>query len=375
MENTIQIQLGESKYVDSVNEDQFIPISLECDIALLTEYGIDNVLNVNDQYELERQSSTTYRIYGEMEYLSILNNIKSNYTNLEDFFTVNENGKNIFNSFEFYIVKQNNSYANIYLAGNAYLRYFEKISDISINILPAGYSKNVFNEKTYVYIANNLINIDNKTLTGTTNTNQPYFPITDLYLYCKYVPNNGETLEYYDVQNSVYYPYVTEDIYNMNGDVILWDKSEYTQTEYISLTHRITSIYTNYSGGTSSLEWEYNPLIKIPIDILSDDLTTVISGGTNDYDDPIPSYATLLDNGNYVWREIEEKGFVNPLTNNTINPPFTNNSHYIFNKLKLFVTPNLLHDNTNYVFNMISSLSQKDLGNKINNLDGLNNKC
>ena len=373
MENSIQIQLGESKYVDSINEDLFIPISLECDTALLTEYGIDNVLNVNDQYELERRSSTTYRIYGEIEYLSILNNIKSNYEFLIDFFTANENGKNIFNSFEFYIVKQNNNYLNI--TGNTYLRYFEKISDISINILPAGYSKNVFNEKTYIYIANNLINIDNNTLTGTTNINQPYFPITELYLYCKYIPNNGETLDYYDVSGGTYESYIQEDFSNMNGDVILWDKDEYTQTEYMSLTHRITSPYINYTGGTSSLVWEFNPLIKIPIDILSDDLTTVISGGTNDYDDPIPAYATKLDNGNYVWRTIEEKGFVNPLTNGSINPPFTNNSHYIFNKLKLFITPNLLDDNTNSVFKAIESLSYIDLGSKINNLDGLNNKC
>ena len=273
------------------------------------------------------------------------------------------------------LVKQNNNYTSIDVTGNTYLRYFEKINNININIFPAGYSKNIYGESTYIYIANNLINIDNSTLYNTGTSDKPYFPITDIYLYCRYLPDNGETLQYYDVQNNTFNNYVTENVNNMIGDVIKWDKNEYIGTEYTPLTHKIISGYIDSEAHAKELEWEFNPLIKISIDMLSDDLTTVISGGTNDYDDPIPPYATMLSNGNYVWREIEEKGYVNALTNYTINPPFTNNSHYIFNKLKLSMTPNLLHGNTNYVFNSISSLSYDSLGNQINNLNGLNNKC
>jgi len=114
MENVFQIQLGQNKFVDSINLDSYIPLQLDRDTALLTEYGIDNVLNVNDQYELERQSSTTYRIYGEIEYFSILNNISINASSpLEDYFTSNTNGKSILNSFSLSIVKPNNNYVDL----------------------------------------------------------------------------------------------------------------------------------------------------------------------------------------------------------------------------------------------------------------------
>jgi hypothetical protein len=88
MEDIIKIQLGEFQNVDAVNQDLRLRLPLGNNEKLITEYNINNVLDVTSVYEAERQDSETYRLYGEIEYLSPLNYMTTGYTEVEDFFTI-----------------------------------------------------------------------------------------------------------------------------------------------------------------------------------------------------------------------------------------------------------------------------------------------
>ena len=67
-----KIQLGEHRYVDAVNVDTTIKIPLESNNDLNIEYDIQNVLDVTQIFDIERQASKKYRIHGEFEYLVLL---------------------------------------------------------------------------------------------------------------------------------------------------------------------------------------------------------------------------------------------------------------------------------------------------------------
>jgi hypothetical protein len=52
-------------------------------------------------------------------------------------------------------------------------------------------------------------------------------------------------------------------------------------------------------------------------------------------------YGTQISTGNYVWREIVEQGYTEPLTGNGVDYPFFNGRRYLFAPIILTVSPDL----------------------------------
>ncbi len=66
----IQHLLGSKKYLLSTDQDFHVKLNLENNNKLLKESEIVNLFNLNEQFNIERQNSTIYRIYGKINLLT-----------------------------------------------------------------------------------------------------------------------------------------------------------------------------------------------------------------------------------------------------------------------------------------------------------------
>ena len=115
MDDKLNILLNSERNINSVNVDTFTKVNLDVQKSKINEYNVRNVLSVNELFELEREENQIYRIYGGLEYVSLLDGLSNDYTAFKDFFNpVIANRKNIFNSFDFYLVRPSDEeYLNI----------------------------------------------------------------------------------------------------------------------------------------------------------------------------------------------------------------------------------------------------------------------
>lgn len=102
----MEILLNSLKNVHSVNVDNYEKVELIRKVGAINEYDIRNILSATEIFDAEREAYEDYRIYGKIEYMSLLNGLKSNYTQFSDFFSPQSiNSKNLLNSFNFYLVR------------------------------------------------------------------------------------------------------------------------------------------------------------------------------------------------------------------------------------------------------------------------------
>lgn len=103
----MEILLNSLKNINSVNVDNYDKVELSNKLSLIHEYDIRNVLSATEVFDAEREANEIYRIYGKIEYLSMLNGLKSSYSGFTDFFNPQITGsyKSLLNSFDFYLVK------------------------------------------------------------------------------------------------------------------------------------------------------------------------------------------------------------------------------------------------------------------------------
>ena len=133
MDKKLEILLNSEKNVNSVNTDVYDKIELETTTQTITEYDVRNVLSATEVFDIERQENAKYRIYGKMEYMSLLNGLISQYTKFSDFFTPNHTGdsKNITNSFDFYLVRSYSGFTEITENVDVYINDLsEKIDEL-----------------------------------------------------------------------------------------------------------------------------------------------------------------------------------------------------------------------------------------------------
>ena len=374
----LKIKLGQYNNVDSTNVDDYCKINLNRNESILTQYDTFNILDVTNLYNTERQECERYKIYGKIEYLSMFNNVLSGYTSLNeliswvpDYFSGSPIiKKTIENSFKFYLVKPSaEEYRSI--ENNQYVRKYDVISNLNnFKLFNAGYSTNVFNDLEYIFSFDCEIDLSNTV---------DYFqhPINELFLYCEYQPLSSgygisEKLEIkvYDSTGGTSYiqhtPIELSSGSTFDGNLISFVVSDYTLNSIDEFTHRIETYYE--SGGTESLRWYYNSLIPIRISYMSDEYKIENISGTS-YEDiiKVPSYATQFDsNGSYIWRDILDKGYIDPISNIGVNYPFVNNKHYIYNNITLSVQPDMSHINTYLLFNtmVFNSYTNKGYNNK-----------
>lgn len=384
MKITSRIQIGNSKNINSVNVDLFKNIVLENNISYLSEYDINKVIDSNDVFENERENSLKYNIYGRLEFFSLLNGLRTEYDTIFDFFSNDMvgNSKNIHNSFEFYLVMPSNVFKKYNKtiddlnpkSEEAYIREFVVIATPNeIEIVNAGFNKNIFNEQVYSYVINKTIDLESK-------YDYLNFPITDVYLYAKYKKTSGEGYEGFNWNMDKYEIITTSTHKNGDliiGDVIAYDKKKYIQRISLEPIHRITTA-ENKTNKLSKLSWVYNPFIPIRLRKFSSDLNVVSVLDTRyDIIESIPKYATI-ENNIAIWRDIEKDGYVDLLSGDIYDHPFINGCKYVFNSNILSITPNhITNSKTKKLFNEIRFEDDRELdGFKPNtNLNEFNRPC
>jgi hypothetical protein len=370
-----KLQLGEKKFEEAVNVDYYQQLTLNNEKKPIIEYDIKNVLDVSDVFNNERQQTEDYRIYGRIEYLSLLNGLKNNYIDLADFFNpTTSNSKNILNSFDWYLLKPSTGYTS--LGNERYIRNFEVITKLSdFDIYKSGYFVNIYKEQQYLFNFKTDFNVDGL-------LDALHFPITDLYLHPVYKKSASpvEILQRTTFPSGSKTTLTYPPTYNVGtiiyGDLIEYNSEEYSYEVISAQTYYITCPYVD--SGSKELVFKYNPFIKIPLKVLSSEVEQVNISGTS-YEDKsqIPYYAIPSENndGNYIWREILPKGFFDPIDGQGVNFPFVNQKHYVFNNYLLAVIPDLTHPNTNTVFTNIKYGNNQLLYNNVDSLNNLGKLC
>jgi len=361
----VEILLNSLKNVNSVNVDNYEKIELSRKVSLINEYDIGNILSATELFDTEREANENYRIYGKIEYMSLLNGLRNNYKIFSDFFSpqYSGNSKNVLNSFDFYLVKPAISgYTQIVSGGSTILwtRYFQVIATPNdFEIFPVGFSNNVYGEQAYAFNFN-------KDFDVSSYVDQFGFPLTELFLYAQYKPtsngNNSSEILSGTVWSSVGVPskfafapiaFNTGDTIQSFfgakiGDLIEYSKSEFLQLELSPQTFYIQTSYKDNLNVIRTLLWKYNPFIPFHLRYFASELNLVNTGNTS-YDQTIaiPYYATKLDNfGNYVWRDILSQGYIDPTSNLGVDYPFVNKRRYLFSNIILDITPDLNDPNT-----------------------------
>lgn len=362
-----QIQLSKFKFVDATNQNIYSTISLLSNKEKIMEYDINSILDITQLYETERQFIDTFRFYGEVEYFSPLNAMITGYTEVTDFFTVfpaSATTKSVLTDFKFYLLAPTTAFTALVTGstGGTLQKDYEVISELNnFEIFRAGYSVNVYGEQQHAWDFNKSYNVKGR-------YDGLNFPLTDLYLYAEYQPQLNGDGDSESMSGITYDPVGNTgltDITNwvtgttlttgdtITGDTIEWNRHQFTQETIVRQEYYIS---TPYSGNTERLIWKYSPIIPLQIRVFEDDLQREnISGSSYENVTSIPYYATKIDDdGNYVWRNLQDKGFVDPLTNIGVNYPFVNKIHYVFNNIVLAIKPDLDDPNTASVFDEIS---------------------
>lgn len=227
-----------------------------------------------------------------------------------------------------------------------YKRTFEVLTKLdNIDIMNAGFSKNVFNEQVYSYIINKDIDVS-EFVDGFG------FPITELFVYAQYKPLDNEVLSFeqwledgtFIVTDFEPQVFNIGDIIETDAEISIVDLVEFSKANFfqrldIPQTFRIKSKPIN---NDFRVVWRYNPFIPISLRFF-DDYLNVVNENSNNYNDlnRIPEYAFELNNGDYVWKDIMPEGYINPLTGVGSINPFVNKRRYLFAPITLNVIPDL----------------------------------
>lgn len=381
-----EYQLGQFKFSGSTNQDFSEKISLESSKDLLRENDIRTIIDVTQIFDEERQNIDTFRIYGEFEYFSILNGTPKDYTSVNDFFIsyTGTSAKNIFDDFEFYVVKPSSGFTQVPSGTfpNGYIRNFEVLSSVdSVDIYPVGFANNIFGERQYGF--NFTVDFDIKN-----DIDGLGFPITELYLYSQYNPQtngNGdsEAMQRYQFVAGAYTSFTPVTLFPgdvITGDRITFDLENYQQIKEEDASYVVRTPVDNIivdGQSVDELRWEYNPFTPIQLKVFSNEVSRVNTGNTS-YNEVqrIPEYALPLNNGNFVWRDLLDKGFIDPLTAEGVNYPFVNKKHYLFDNYIIDIKPFLAHNPTNKVFkNIIFENNEVINTSPTSNLNNIGKLC
>jgi len=283
MDNKVKILLGSRKNINSVNVDNYAKIELTRNASEINEFTVNDVVNASEVFDKEREDNPIYKIYGRIEYLSLLNGLVDDYNKLQDFFNPQKSGntKNILNSFDFYLVAPSSgtTYNKITNTDN-YKRTFTVIADKDdFELYPAGFSNNVYGDQVYTYSFKSDFNISK------------YFdcfniPITELFLYIQYKNTTQEKMSHLtwsstngivSKNNFIRKDLNVGDIVETNNGDDVNDIINYIPEEFLvnNISPQKYYIRTKYIDTSSKeLEWSYNPLIPFKLRYLDNVVST-----------------------------------------------------------------------------------------------------
>jgi hypothetical protein len=240
-------------------------------------------------------------------------------------------------------------------SGITFIRKFDVIATPSnFELYPIGFGNNVYGEQTYAFN----FNIDFDVSSYLDNFG---FPLTELFLYIRYVPTLTETLKYtnWSTNGIPVKTILPTPVLNIGdkvyGNVIEYSDLQFYQSELYQQTYYISTPYIDDLSQPQRLIWKYNPFIPLTLRYFSDNLYKAnISSTSYEQVSSIPYYATKIDNnGNYVWRTILPQGYFDPLTGIGVSYPFVNKKRYLFSNTVFSIIPDLTDANTLNAFSKI----------------------
>ena len=283
MDSKQDILLGNQKNIDSVNADNYTTVELTNNVSEINEFTVNDVVNSTEVFDAEREANQVYRIYGRIEWMSLLNGVAMGHNSLEDFFNpiYTGNSKNIINSFDFYLVAPSSGETYSSMSGAKKRRNFEVIATPSqFEIYKAGFSNNVYGEQVYEFSFKTDFDVSEY-------YDKLGFPLTELFLYAQYIESSviveqmsRTTWSYSGVEDKV--DLTTKDL-NIGDtvehhqgsniqDVIEYREDEYYQAQVEPQTFYIRTRYND--SGPKWLEWSYNPFIPFRLRYLDGVVST-----------------------------------------------------------------------------------------------------
>ena len=139
------------RYLLAEEEDLNLNISLKTNFNDINEFNNTRIISLSELFTKERNESTSYRIYGNINYFSFLRNKKTNPSEISDMFNDDllTNGFNLEDFFDIKIlrplsIQTYNNNSNIFVEK---LTAVTNTNDCKLNFL--GFNRNLYNEKKY----------------------------------------------------------------------------------------------------------------------------------------------------------------------------------------------------------------------------------
>jgi hypothetical protein len=142
----------DKRYLLATEEDLSINLSLKTNFNDLNEFNNSKSISLTDVFNDERNNSTKYRIYGNINCVSFFTNKKRTITGITDFFNDDyaQTGFNFEDYFDLKIYKQIQNQITSFATSDTYIEKLSAITDNSNYSLSFfGFSRNIFNEKIY----------------------------------------------------------------------------------------------------------------------------------------------------------------------------------------------------------------------------------
>lgn len=181
MSVTTSIQLGRHQYIGGTNKDAFVNLGLHSSRALLDDQNLFRIVNALQQAQDERVKTHKYRVHGTINTISFLSNKPTTWTTPQDLIQ-NDEIRDLRTDFELclgYVAR----YVPQPALGSGYYERRMKIlatSDL-IDVMPCGFSRNVFSEAQYNFMLNGQVDLAGLVSEG---LGSPW-PVTDLLLYMR----------------------------------------------------------------------------------------------------------------------------------------------------------------------------------------------
>jgi len=200
------------------------------------------------------------------------------------------------------------------------IQYYFKQLEV-IDIIPdydiCSFSKNCFNSEIYNFVNDIDTNIENL-------LNHKGYPITNIVIGIMYNGGIKSNLSEFIESTSSDYIENTNGVYigqKYIHSICSWSVLEQVETELTTLKHCFM---------LGDVLYHYNPFYIKQLRLLGELQTTSNQELT-------PYYATLLNDGRYIWRDVKDYAYVDPLTAANVDYPFINNALYVYNDIRFIV--------------------------------------
>lgn len=179
----------------ATQKDLELPMFFKSTQKEVLENDIVSYLDINEQYFVEKNSSTKYRVMLNTDFINITrgNQINNNY--ISNYFDYSSNNKFYFdieNNFEVKICyKERYEFLkNIDSEKTLYKLYYKEMPCL-LDDISSGFQKNIYSQDIFNLINNKLIDINGLStkINGVNNGKDIYLPITELILFLK--PKNN----------------------------------------------------------------------------------------------------------------------------------------------------------------------------------------